>query len=1143
MRAQRRKVAIWELFQANVRAPLFLDKIQKTPLFSFDISGLIKPIFRNWVERGEVFKIVEYTEKQTKREEKKEENKRKEKARIAIAEAWDTLPFMQVIRGCMLLTQSIFRKYILVPSLIIAKNIGRIFVLQLPEWSEDFQEWNREMHVKCTYNGVPLSETEFPKNWLTDGIQIKILFPFCLKPGHKSKLQSSQKDLMKKKKEKDDFCFLTVWGMEAEFPFGSPRKRPSFFKPIFKELEKKIGKLRKKYSLVLIVFKGKTKLLRKVSNETKKWIIQSVSFIKRIIKELSKVNPILLFQLREVEVYELSQNKEEKDSIISNQKIHESFSQIASADWTNSSLTKKKMRDLADKTSLIRNQIERIAKEKKKVTPRININNISPNQTSYNAKRLEKWQILKRRNARLIHKLTPFLKFFIEGIYTDIFLSIINIPRMNTELFLESTKKIIDKNNEKKKEKINKTKKNPLPFISTIKKSLDNISNGKTNSHIFYDLSYVSQAYVFYKLSKIQVSNSYKLRSVLQYQGIFFFLKPEIKDSFETQQILHSKLGDKKLPSYKMNQWKSWLRGHYPYDLSQIRWSRLIPEKWQNRVHQCRMAKKENLSKWHSDEKHQLIDSKKQKEIEVYSLLNKSNKKENFQKYYRYDLLSYKFLNYENKTECFFYGSPFQGTKNQEISYNRHKDPLFDMLRSISIDNFLGNDILYIEKTADRKYFDWKILNLSLTQKGDIEAWITIDTNKNQNTQIGTNNSLLIHKKDLLYLIIPEINPTNSHKVFFDWMGMNEKMLKDSIANLELWFFPEFVSLYNAYKTKPWFIPSKVLLLNLNRNKNSSENNKINEKQKGSFLIPSTQNHRNIEEKEPTDRGDLRSILSQQKDIEEYYVRSDMKKGKKKKQYKSNTEAELDFVLKRYFLFQLRWDDTLNQRMINNIKVYCLLLRLIDPRKIIISSIQKREISLDIMLIQKNLTLTELMKKGVLIIEPIRLSGKNNGQLIMYQTIRISLFHKSKHQTNQKYQEQRYVLNKNLDEAISPHQRITGKKNKNDFDLLVPENILSFKRRRKLRILICFNSKNRNGVDRNSVFWNETNVKNSSQVSDDSNHLDREKKRLMRLKLFLWPTYRLEDLACMNRSWFDTNNGSRFSLLRIHLYPRLKIFG
>nr|WFD58600.1 hypothetical protein RF1 [Brandisia hancei]WFD58690.1 hypothetical protein RF1 [Brandisia hancei]WFD60667.1 hypothetical protein RF1 [Brandisia hancei x Brandisia discolor] len=1143
MRSQRRKIVILELFQANVHSPLFLDRIQKKPLFSFDISGLIKLIFKNWVGKGEALKILEYTEEQTKREEKKEKNKRRENTRIEIAEAWDTVPLAQVIRGCMLLTQSIFRKYILLPSFIIAKNIGRILLFQLPEWSEDFQEWDREVHVKCTYNGVPLSETEFPKNWLTDGIQIKILFPFSLKPWNKSKLGFSQKDLMKKKKQKSFFCFLTVWGMEAELPFGSPPKRLSFFKPIFTEFKKKIGKLKKKYFRVLIVFKGKTKLLGKLSKEAKKWVIKSVILITKKIKELSKVNPILLFRLREVEIYESREFKEEKDFLISNQIIHESLSQIASPSWTNSSFTEKKMKDLADRTSTILNQIERISKEKKKVTPRIN-NFISANKTNYNANRFEKWQILKRRNARIICKFPLFLKFFIERIYTDIFLSSINIPKMNTELFLELIKKIIDKsiyNNSRKQEIINKIKKNPIPFIS---KSLDNISLTITNSHSFYDLSYVSQAYVFYKLSRIQVSNSYKLRSVLHYQGIPFFLKPEIKDSFETRGVVHSKLGDKKLPSYEMNQWKNWLRGHYQYNLSQIKWSRLIPEKWRNTVDQRHIAKKEILSKWHSYEKDQLIDSKKQKQFEVYSL---SNQKENFQKDYRYDLLSYKFLNYENKTECFFYRSAFQGNKNQEISYTS-KETLFDMLRNIPINNYLNNnlgrvDTLYMEKMADRKYFDWKILNFYLRKKVDIGACIMIDTNRNQNTQILTNNSQIISKKDLSYFMIPEKNPPNSRKGFFDWMGMNEKMLKHTISNLESWFFPEFVLLYSAYKMKPWFIPSKLLLLNLNRNenKNSSENKKINEEEKGSFLIASKKKYRNQKEKEPISRGDLGSVLSQQKGIEENYVRSDMKKGKKKKQYKNKTEAELDFFLKRYLLFQLRWGDTLNQRMINNIKVYCLLLRLIDPRKITISSIHKREMSLDIMLIEKNLTLTELMKRGVLIIEPIRLSGKKDGQFIMYQTIGISLIHKSKHQTTQKYQEQGYVSKNRFGKAISTHQRITENRDKNRFDLLVPENILSFRRRRKLRILICFNSKNRNDIDRNPVFSNEKNVKNSTQVSHDNKHLDREKNQLMKFKLFLWPNYRLEDLACMNRYWFDTNNGSRFSMLRVHLYPRLKI--
>ncbi|KAL3646543.1 hypothetical protein CASFOL_009510 [Castilleja foliolosa] len=306
-----------------------------------------------------------------------------------------------------------------------------------------------------------------------------------------------------------------------------------------------------------------------------------------------------------------------------------------------------------------------------------------------------------------------------------------------------------------------------------------------------------------------------------------------------------------------MNQWKNWLREHYQYNFSQIKWSRLIPEKWRNALHKHHIAKKEIVSKRHSYEKDPLIDSNKQ--FEVYSL---SNPKENFQKYYRYDLLSYKFLDYEKKTECFFYRSPFQGNKNQGVSYTS-KEALLDMPRNIPINNYLNNnlgrvDTLYMKKVADRKYFDW--------------------------------------------------------------MGMNEKILKQPISNLESWFFPEFVLLSNVYKIQPWFIPSKLLLLNLNRNENQtcSENQKINEKGKRNSLIASKKKYRNQKEKEPISRGDLGSVLSQPKDIEENYVRSGIKKGKK--QYKNKTEAELDFFLKRYLLFQLRWGDTLNQRMINNIK-------------------------------------------------------------------------------------------------------------------------------------------------------------------------------------------------------------------------------
>nr|YP_009967834.1 hypothetical chloroplast RF1 [Sida szechuensis]QMX76750.1 hypothetical chloroplast RF1 [Sida szechuensis] len=1184
MRAQRRKTITWELFQANAHSPLFLDRVDKPLFFSFDISGPLKLISRNLIGKNKESQISDYIEKkiEKKDEDKKEKYKREEKMRIEIAEAWDSILLAQVIRGSVLITQSILRKYIILPSLIIAKNIARMLLFQFPEWSEDLKDWNREMHVKCTYNGVQLSETEFPQNWLTDGIQIKILFPFCLKPWHKFKLQPSHKNPMKKRKgQKNDFCFLTVWGMETELPFGSPRKRRSFFEPILKELKKKKKKLKTKCFIALTILKERTKLLlfRKVSKETKKWITQSILFLKGIVKELSKINPIPFFGLREI--YELGETK--KDSKISNKMIHESSLQIQSMGWTNYSLTEKKIKDLTTRTNTIKNQIEKIIKDKKNEFLTQEINS-SSNKISYQDKILESskrfWQILKRRNIRLIRKFYFFIRFFIEKIYIDILLYIINFPRTNTQLFLESIKKMIEKfihSNEANEERINKATKNTTHFISTIKNSLSSLSNISKNEKAFCDLSSLSQAYVFYKLSQTQFISFYKFKPILQYHGTSRFLKNEIKDYFEEQGVSHSRLKhhyglrQKIFWHSGMNEWKNWLRSRYQYDLFQSRWLRLVPGQWRNRVNQHYLAQNKDLTKWDSNENERLIHYKKKNDFQANSLLNQEYKlvqkqkykKSNFKKHYGYDFLSYKSINYQDKGDPYAYGSPLQVNKREEISYNYNMDKrkFFDTLRDIPIHNYLEEDDILnaMGKFSHRKFLNWEILHFCLRNKADIESWVYTSTKSNTNLKAVVNNYQIIDKTNLFYFTIfqnQESNPSNKKGSPFDWMGMNEEILSRPISNLELWFFPEFGLLYNTYKVKPWIIPIKLLLLNFNGNENINKNIIIIENKKRDPLRTPNEKkiigleNRNQEEKEPIGerdlvsdvqkQGNLKSVLSnQEKDVEEDYGKSDIKKRRKKKQYKSNTEVELDFFLKRYLRFQLRWNDSLNQRIINNIKVYCLLLRLINPNEIVISSIQRGEINLDILTIQKDLTLRELMKKGILIIDPVRLSVKNDGQFILYQTISISLVHKNKHQINQRYQEKNYIDKKNFHESIARHQKMTENKDKNHYDLFVPENILSPNHRRELRILISFNSRDKKGMHRNPVFLN--NVKNCSQVLTKNRDLDSDKKKLIKLKFFLWPNYRLEDLACMNRYWFNTNNGSRFSMVRIHMYPRLKI--
>ncbi|TYJ00665.1 hypothetical protein E1A91_A13G100900v1 [Gossypium mustelinum] len=165
------------------------------------------------------------------------------------------------------------------------------------------------------------------------------------------------------------------------------------------------------------------------------------------------------------------------------------------------------------------------------------------------------------------------------------------------------------------------------------------------------------------------------------------------------------------------------------------------------------------------------------------------------------------------------------------------KQIFFDTLRDIPIHNYLGEgDILdAMGNFSHRKFFNWRILDFCLRNKVDIESWVDTSTNSKKNIKTVVKNYQIIDKMDLFYFTIyqdQESNPSNKKGSHFDWMGLNEEIVSHPIPNLELWFFPEFVLLYNAYKVKPWIIPIKLLLFNFNGNRNINKNI-IENKKKG----------------------------------------------------------------------------------------------------------------------------------------------------------------------------------------------------------------------------------------------------------------------------------------------------------------------
>nr|YP_009664107.1 Ycf1 protein [Cuscuta costaricensis]QCW07743.1 Ycf1 protein [Cuscuta costaricensis] len=1047
MRSLRRKIVIADLFKGNVHSPLFFERRTKKNWFS--LSGLVKlkRLFITWSARKE-FEVLENKKKNITTKDKK---RQEAKERIEIAEAWDSFELTQALRGFLLITQSRLRKDIILPSFIIIKNIGRILLFQTSEWSEDFDELEKETHVPCTYNGIPLGEKEFPRNWLTEGIQIKILSPFCLKPWNQDKKHLPAAS--------ENFCFLTIWGQETDHIFGRPRKRPSFFKPILTELDKSFRKMN------VVLFSKKKK----------------------------RLDPSIM--------------KEKTADHLSNDILNEPLNQFKFSQ-------REKFHAITNRTSILKTKLEQITEERKKVMQELDM--------SFSKK------ILKRKKFKLIYNLSLFqyfLKFFIQKIYNILFVNNLLICRLINQKFEEAKQYLLDKSYSKKK---------------NIRKVFNFIFNTKRQqkSTTFNNLSDLSQAYVLYKISQqTGIFNICKLRSILNLQRTSVFIKTQIKKSFATQGLIQTEGITPKIPQLRTHQWKNWLKVNSQYDLSQIIWSSFSAKKqrWLKKINRCRKFNKKSLDKWNSSRISNLNDSNKQNSN---NLVLKKSEKYNFEKCYRYDVLSYNFINFEKKKTSFIDRSTISLTKRQQISYNKtmSQNFLFALTKNILVKNLIGKierlEIPYIEKDLDRKYLSFENINFSLKKKVNIESWIPLTSRGNP---IKTYNFQLLDEGELMEfidqifkkekeLIFPcieqnnEISRSKSKHSLIDWMGLNKELLNHPVTNMDLWFFPEFVSLLNVYKLKPWILYSQLLLSKLTFSKLPSQQQN------------QTKTKKNGEPKSKTETEENKETENQQKDKTNTKQKSKTETEENKEiENQQNDETEEDpqlayirSFLKKHLLFQLRGDFIFKKSGFKNIQILCLLLRLMNQNEMLLSSIQRQKLNLHIMpeIGIKELTLEvledigvpEFLKEKRVNFEPFPLFINKNGKFLMYQLINISLVHKIK-----------YPKFKN--------QVIITTQKKNNVTSFIPENILSSRRRRELRILIFLNSNitKCKGTDTNSFvskkkckkFWEEQ--KNT-------------------IELLIWPSSRFEDLACMNRYWFYTNNGSRFSMLRILMYLPLKIY-
>nr|YP_009379899.1 hypothetical protein [Dacrycarpus imbricatus]QHX99679.1 hypothetical protein Ycf1 [Dacrycarpus imbricatus]BAX56427.1 hypothetical protein [Dacrycarpus imbricatus] len=101
---------------------------------------------------------------------------------------------------------------------------------------------------------------------------------------------------------------------------------------------------------------------------------------------------------------------------------------------------------------------------------------------------------------------------------------------------------------------------------------------------------------------------------------------------------------------------------------------------------------------------------------------------------------------------------------------------------------------------------------------------------------------------------------------------------------------------------------------------------------------------------------------------------------------------------------------------------------------------------------------------------------------------------------------------------------------------LIFEDILLPRRRRELRILNRLNLENNLGEGSTGYSNGKQYVQSDEELMEKDPYLSVDTTQKM--KRFLWPRYRVEDLMCMNRYWWNSHNRSR-TVLKVRMYPKM----
>nr|QYB21060.1 hypothetical protein RF1 [Austrocedrus chilensis]BBN66452.1 hypothetical protein [Austrocedrus chilensis] len=1147
-----------------------------------------------------------------------EHRKRKHEARRRITQQLFDGEATHYVRATVLFIHKYLRKRLYLPSLIIAKNVGRILLFQVPEWEQDWSNLEKESYLKCNYDGYELTEEDIPKkDYLKEGIQIRIISPFRLRPWYESDSKSTDTD-----KGKEATSYLTLWGTENDLPFGDPAELPPFWKPI--------------RQCIWTYTSDRAKPIIDPIIEWSKSLQQRIKLL--FSKNEDDDNIDTATENRMVRIWPTSNRKfslkvEQDEPPI---QMEKDFGLEYPDDWT--TIMNDRINQMNEEYFFNLDIYEKLKADFKQ-----KMDQPSPDIKSRLKKewtRIKIWRSLfEKKSIRFIRKKLPYfrkvLHFRVQFILIDLKISILNLIESNFEFCIQLSQSI---------EAIQKK------FYSN--RNIDRFK--KAESKTVAQTKGISQAYVFAKIwQQIRNMKGSYAKDLLESKASSPLIKKNVKEFLDSQGIL-----DCKHPGeLTVNHWKQWLKWCAGYKIqnkhrknvigNRFGWSefasflgpknfRSLITRLKNRIkrHRYDLLAYSYLDHMKEDNHGPAIQYISQPDYQVIHNFQNPVSYQNWKKKRKKKSDSYKKKSkpdfyaatkekyYKKKKDHFFQFLLFPDLKKR-LKFANKFDDVFppDIIRKqiegmwnfqeiqvpedFDMDTFVIETLRKREEEREKEFAalqEYKEAKKKVrqerriireerrkkleaaTSEEEIERLKTAfkqedDRTRREKTR-ETREKLDKHRRilkanQLAKKAAKEAERKRREQERIRLYRTKKKNKKDDLL------VRDFTKIYGTYQNMDKInreedqvnirIAIKESILKLDAQKAAEGD------QKGWDFVKSKLDSK-VEKVEVASKRKTQPEVSKEeiRDPEAEYIKAHTEylKEKRRSQREAKRLAKQAEEKEKMKKMGQNVDEQLNEEteklayreMAKNVRMWRIKFeleklpltpwfskfknasRFLDQKKVGseasvtgISSAYAEKGDLDLDLLETVLYLKSRFPKHKdlkrLFGEPSRRSmplipGYFNDRFLIYKIARLFLklkkkkigvkfFDRSQQRSRQRFfrsQRQRKMNIENVNEKISSS--------------FIFEDVFLPRRRREFRILNLLNLENH--LDE-SVKFNDKQIPNDPGFVEKNEHLVVDARQ--KIRRFLWPRYRFEDLICMNRFWWNTNNGSRSAMLRVRMYP------